>query len=76
MGKERTKVNPDRQRQHFSKEFKLEPVRLQEPGQKPPHGLALEEGIQRNLLYLRQKELQGKGRCRGRDRIPPSESPR
>jgi hypothetical protein len=28
MGKERTKVNPDRQRQRYNREFKLEAVRL------------------------------------------------
>ena len=27
MGKERTKVNPDRQRQRYNREFKLEAVR-------------------------------------------------
>lgn len=35
MGKERTKVNAERQRQIFSREFKLEAVRLLELGQKP-----------------------------------------
>ena len=33
MGKERTKVNPDRQRQRYNREFKLEAVRLLEQGQ-------------------------------------------
>ena len=61
MGKERGKVNPDRQRQRFSKEFKLEAVRLLELGQKPGTQLALELGMRRNLLYKWQKELQGKG---------------
>ena len=38
MGKERTKLNPDRQR--FSGEFKLEAIRLLEQGQKPAAQLA------------------------------------
>jgi transposase len=61
MGKERTKVNSDRQRQRFNKEFKLEAVRVLELGQKPATQLALELGIRRGLLYKWQKELQGKG---------------
>lgn len=32
MGKERSKVNPERVRQRFSREFKLEAVRLLELG--------------------------------------------
>ena len=72
MGKERSKVNPDRQRQRFNKEFKLEAVRLLELGQKPGTQLALELGIRRNLLYKWQKELQGKGDAafRGQGRKP------
>jgi transposase len=72
MGKERTKVNPGRQRQRFNKEFKLEAVRLLELGQKPGTQLALELGIRRNLLYKWQKELQGKGDTafRGQGRKP------
>jgi transposase len=62
MGKERTKVNPERQRQRFSKEFKLEAVRLLELGQKPGTQLSLELGIRRNLLYKWQKELGTKGK--------------
>jgi transposase len=61
MGKERTKVNPDRQRQRFTKEFKLEAVRLLELGQKPAAQLALELGIRRNMLYKWQRDLRGKG---------------
>jgi len=61
MGKERTKVNPDRQRQSYSREFKQEAVRLLELGQKPAAQLALELGIRRNLLYKWQKQLAGKG---------------
>lgn len=40
MGKERNRVNPDRQRQRYNREFKLEAVRLLEPGQKPAAQLA------------------------------------
>ena len=61
MGKERTKVNADRRRQRFTREFKLEAVRLLELGQKPAAQLALELGIRRNLLYKWQKELGAKG---------------
>jgi len=60
MGKERTKVNADRQRQRYNREFKLEAVRFLELGQKPAAQLALELGIHRNLLYKWQKDLQGK----------------
>jgi len=60
MGKERTKVNPDRQRQRYNREFKLEAVRLLELGQKPAAQLALELGIRRNLLCKWQKELHRK----------------
>ena len=51
MGKEIQKVNPDRKRQRFSKEFKLHAVGLLQTGQKPATQLALELGIRRNLLY-------------------------
>ena len=51
MGKEIQKVNADRKRQRFSKEFKLHAVRLLQAGQKPATQLALELGIRRNLLY-------------------------
>ena len=53
MGKEINpiKVNPDRKRQQFSKEFKLNAVALLQAGQKPATQLALELGIRRNLLY-------------------------
>jgi transposase len=61
MGKERTKVNAERQRQRFSREFKVEAVRLLELGQKPATRLSLELGIRRNLLYKWQKELGSKG---------------
>lgn len=46
-----SKVNPERQRQRFSAEFKREAVRLLELGQKPATQLALELGVARNRLY-------------------------
>jgi transposase len=51
MGKEIQKVNTDRKRQRYSKEFKLAAVKLLQAGQKPATQLALELGIMRNLLY-------------------------
>lgn len=51
MGKELLKVNSDRQRQRFSKAFKLNAIQLLQAGQKPATQLALELGIRRNLLY-------------------------
>lgn len=46
-----SKHGADRQRQRFSKEFKLNAVKLLQAGQKPATQLALELGIRRNLLY-------------------------
>ena len=60
MGKERSPVRSGR-RQHYSREFKLEAVRLLGLGQKSPTDLALELGIRRNQLYKWQRELRGKG---------------
>lgn len=51
MGKELQKVNEERQRKRYSKEFKLNAVQLLRAGQKPATQLALELGIRRNLLY-------------------------
>ena len=48
-------------RQRFSKDFKLEAVRLLELGQKPAVQLALELGIRRNQLYKWKEQLAGKG---------------
>ena len=47
MGKEIQKVNPDRKRQRFTKEFKLEAVKLLEQGAKSATQLALELGTER-----------------------------
>lgn len=51
MGKEIQKVNTDRQRQRYSKEFKLAAVKLLQSGANPGTLIAMELGIQRNLLY-------------------------
>lgn len=61
MGKEREKVNADRQRERFSREFKLEAVRMLESGQKPGSQLAMELGIRRSMLYRWQREIAAKG---------------
>jgi transposase len=56
-GKQGQKVNPERRRQRFSREFKLEAVRQLELGQKPATQLALELGVARNRLYKWQAQL-------------------
>lgn len=61
MGKEILKVNSDRKRQKFSKEFKLNAVKLLQAGQKPATQLALELGIRRNLLYKWAETLANHG---------------
>ena len=71
MGKERSPVKLG-QRRGYSREFKLEAVRLLELGQKPAAELALELGIRRNQLYKWQRDLRGKGdrAFRGPGRTP------
>lgn len=59
--KEKKKVNPERQRQRFSAEFKREAVRLLELGQKPGTQLALELGVARNRLYKWQAQIKANG---------------
>jgi transposase len=61
MGKAIEKVNPGRKRTRFTKEFKLEAVRLLEAGTKPATQLALELGIRRNQLHKWQAQLRTKG---------------
>jgi transposase len=67
MGKAVSKFNPQRKRVRFSKEFKVEAVRLLELGQKPATDLAMELGVARNQLYKWQKRLgkigQGRAFC-------------
>ena len=60
-GKLGIKLNPERQRQRFTREFKLEAVRLLELGQKPATQLALELGVQRGQLYKWQAQLKSRG---------------
>ena len=57
MGKLIDKPRPQRQRQRFSKEFKLAAIALLKAGQKPGTQIALELGIARNLLYKWATEL-------------------
>ena len=63
MGKEINPINSNltRQRQKFSKEFKLNAVASLKAGQKPATQLALELGIRRNLLYKWAETLAAHG---------------
>lgn len=60
-GKPGIKVNPERERQRFTREFKLEAVRVLELGQKPATQLALELGVQRGQLYKWQAQVKAGG---------------
>lgn len=48
-------------RKRYTREFKLEAVRLLEEGRTPPADLARELGINRNQLYKWQEQLQARG---------------
>lgn len=48
-------------RPSYSREFKLEAVRLLKVGDKPAADLARELGVRRNLLYKWRDQLQDKG---------------
>ena len=48
-------------RARYTKEFKIEAVRLLESGDKPGADIARELGIRRNLLYKWQEEVTSKG---------------
>lgn len=61
MGKSNEKVSPGRKRQRFTKEFKLEAVKLLEQGEKPATQLAFELGVRRNMLHKWQEQLRQKG---------------
>jgi len=50
-----------KKRQAFSREFKLEAVRLLEEGKKPAADLARELGIKRNQLYKWKEKTDGQG---------------
>lgn len=60
------------QRRTFSKEFKLEAVRLLEQGDKSPNEIAMDLGIRRNMLYKWQEQInkQGDNAFRGPGRKP------
>lgn len=47
--------------QRFSKEFKLEAVRLLESGDRPAAEVALDLGIRRNQLYKWREQFRDKG---------------
>ena len=63
MGKEINpiKSNATLKRQKFSKDFKLNAIKLLKAGQKPATQLALELGIRRNLLYKWAETLAAHG---------------
>ena len=48
-------------RQAYSREFKLEAVRLLQSGEKPAADLARELGVPRNRLYKWRDDVAGKG---------------
>ena len=49
------------QRKRFSKEFKIEAVRLMKLAEKPVSQLALELGVRRNQLYKWEQRLERNG---------------
>ena len=51
-----------KKRAHFTREFKLEAVRLLEEGKKPPADLARELGVRRNQLYKWKEAIEEKGK--------------
>jgi len=64
-GKQGIKLNAERHRQRFTREFKLEAVGLLELGQKPATQLALELGVQRGQLYKWQAQVKAGGQLHG-----------
>lgn len=63
-------------RKTFSKEFKLEAIRLLERADKSPNDLAIDLGIRRNMLYKWQEQLRqhGEGAFQGPGRKPADRS--
>ena len=61
MEKEIQKVNAERKRQRYSREFKLAAVKLLQSGTKPGTLIAMELGLQRNLLYKWAETLKRQG---------------
>lgn len=55
-----------KERAKFTREFKLEAVRLMQEGKKPPAELARELGVRRNQLYKWKESLD----CRGNEAFP------
>lgn len=51
-----------KKRQSFTREFKLEAVRLLESSGKPAAEMARELGVRRNQLYKWQEQLQARGK--------------
>lgn len=51
-----------KKRKCFTREFKLEAVRLLESGDKPPADLARELGVRRNQLYKWKEAIDQKGK--------------
>ncbi|NNC99927.1 MAG: transposase [Gammaproteobacteria bacterium] len=62
-------------RKTYTKEFKLEAVRLMEQGDRSPAELSLNLGVKRALLYRWQSQLKtdGEGAFRGSGRKPLNE---
>ncbi len=63
-------------RKTFSKEFKLEAVRLLEQADRSPNEIATDLGIRRNQLYKWQTQLKANGNdaFRGAGRKPANQS--
>lgn len=61
MQREQGKNKPQHRRKRFSREFKLEALRLLKRGEKPATQLALELGIGRGMLLRWREELTAKG---------------
>jgi len=63
-------------RTHFTREFKLEAVRLLEAGNKPGTVLARELGIRRNQLYKwkEQLDIRGNNAFPGKGRPPNTDT--
>jgi transposase len=59
-----------KKRQSFTREFKLEAVRLLEASGRSAAEVARELGIRRNQLYKWQEQLQAKGNSRPRTPEP------
>ena len=59
-------------RKRFTKEFKLEAVRLLNKGDRPAAELARELGINRNQLYTWQDEVAGRGEAAFPGQGPPA----